>query len=172
MVSFLTTAQVVAPELNAADATVECLKQKYDAVGSAQESQKFYYMFNKTRALRKAVEKFLAEAEILFGKPSAKSLCPNVPEAIIDCKKQLGQTESQDARRAIANLTALTSLFRTLQPGETRNVLSNKVLKGFICESLKPSVGLLEALAKHATPQLYQEFISFYGKVPTANSSA
>ena len=155
MVSFLTTAQVVAPELNAADATVECLKQKYDAVGSAQESQKF-----------------LAEAEILFGKPSAKSLCPNVPEAIIDCKKQLGQTESQDARRAIANLTALTSLFRTLQPGETRNVLSNKVLKGFICESLKPSVGLLEALAKHATPQLYQEFISFYGKVPTANSSA
>lgn len=137
----------------------EFLRDLFKSHGSSPESQQFYVMFNKIRALKNLGEKILTDADAVFGQSSSKAMCPKVCESVTSCKQQLGAIEMQDAQRAIANLTSLTSLFRNLQPGETRNVLANKALKGFMSMNLKPSKSFLQALSKHATPELYQQFV-------------
>ena len=140
----------------------ESLKDLYKSHGSSTESSHFYVMFNKIRALKNLGEKILTDADAVFGQSSSKAMCPKVFESVASCMQQLGAIEMKDAQRAIANLTSLTSLYRTLQPGETRNLLANKALKGFISMKLQPSKAFLQALSKHATPELYQQFVKAY----------
>ena len=140
----------------------ETLKDLHKSHGSSPESQQFYVMFNKIRALKNLGEKLFADADAVFGQSSSKAMCPKVFESVTSCKQHLGAIEMQNAQRAIANLTSLTSLYRILQPGETRNVLANKALKGFMNMNLKPSKAFLQALSKHATPEIYREFVKTY----------
>lgn len=132
----------------------------YSTYATSQDATKFYVTFNKTKALKNLAEKFFKEAEDLFSKVHSKTLCPDAFSSVSKCKESLAQLECsmQPARRAIANLTCLTSLYRPLQTGETRNLLANKCLKGCMQMRLKPQQAFFSALAQHATPDLFQSF--------------
>lgn len=136
------------------------LSNIYSTCATSQDATKFYVTFNKTKALKNLAEKFFKEAEDLFGKVHSKALCPDVFSSVKTCKESLAQLECsmQPAQRAIANLTCLTSLYRPLQTGETRNLLANKCLKGCMQMRFKPAQVFFGALAQHATPDLFQSF--------------
>ena len=138
------------------------LKNLYTQHGTSADGQRFYVMFNKTRALQSLAMKFFTDAESIFTPSAAKSMFPRAFQKLTQCKEDLGKVDMQMAQRAIANLTAMTSLFRGLQAGETRNVLANKALKGFGSMNLKPSKAFLNGLSQHATPDLYDQYLKLY----------
>lgn len=137
----------------------ETLKDLHKSHGSSPESQQVYVMFNKIRALKNLGEKLFIDADAVFGQSSSKAMCPKVFESVTSCKQHLGAIEMQDAQRAIANLTSLTSLYRTLQPGETQNVLANKALRGFMNMNLKPSKTFLH-FCRHCPNMRHLNFTS------------
>ena len=139
-------------------------KKLYEENTTSPDATKFYVTFNKTRALKNLAEKFVKDAEDLFDQASSKATCPTAFKAVTVCKEGLGKLEDDMAspRKAIANLTCLTSLFRPLQTGETRNLLANKALKGFIAMKFKPSKGFLRVLSQHATPDMMTTFLKVY----------
>lgn len=153
---------MISSDLDQEKVNLSTLKNLYTKHGTSQDGQKFYVTFNKSRALKTLAEKFFKDAEDLFGTPSAKALCPSVFSNLTNCKSNLGAMDMQSAKMAIANLTSLTSLFRPLNTGETRNVLTNKCLKGFVSMTLKPSKAFLQVLSQHATPDIYALFTKMY----------
>ena len=129
-------------------------KNLYTENAASPDATKFYVTFNKTRALNNLAEKFVKGAEDLCDQASSKAMCPAAFKAVTVCKEGLGKLEDmQSPREAIANLTCLTSLFRPLQTGETRHLLTNKALKGFIAMKFKPSK------SQHATPDTVTTFL-------------
>ena len=103
------------------------LKNLHAKHGSTQDGAKFYVTFNKTRALRGLAEKFFKDAEDIFGQSNAKSLCQKTFDSVNIYKGKVETLDLQKPERAIANLTCLTSLFRNLQTGETRNLFVQQV---------------------------------------------
>ena len=138
------------------------LKNVHTQHGTSADGHRFYVMFNKCRALQTLAMKFFTDAESIFTPSAAKSMFPRAFQKLTQCKEDLGNVDMQTAQRAIANLTAMTSLFRGLQTGETRNVLANKALKGFSSMKLKPSKAFLKGLSQHATPDLYEQYLKLF----------
>ena len=153
---------VTSSDLDQETVDLAILKNMYAKHGNTGDGAKFYVTFNKTRALRTLAEKFFKDAEAIFGNVNARAMCPHVFDAMKSCTGKVAALDMQTPERVIANLTSLTSLFRPLQPGETRNLLCNKSLTGFTSMKLRPALSFLGALAKHATPDLYQTYSKFY----------
>ena len=163
LTSSVSIKNVTSSDLNAETVDTNLLKGLLSDCQSSDGS-KFYLTFNKTRALKNLSEKFFKEVAGLFDKASTKALFPCISSALTQCKESMSglDVELGGARVAIANLTAVTSLFRPLSTGETRNLLANKALKGFMAMGLKPSKGFLCVLAKHATPDVNLAFMKMY----------
>lgn len=153
---------MVSTDLDVDSLDLDKYKKLYVEQGNSRDCQLLYISFNKARALRGLAEKFFKEAGDLFDSVGGKSICPTALSKVNSCKQSLQGMTTQAAEKAIANLTCLTSLFRTLQTGETRNLLVNKALKGFTNMKLKPSKAFLQVLSKHATPDLDNAFRKMY----------
>ena len=146
--------KVIASRFEESDSIgLEELRGLFKSHGTSQEGQKVHIMFNKFRA---------GDADAVSVQSNAQAMRPNIFVKLNDCKENMGNFNVQNAQRAIANLTALTSLFHGLQAGETRNVLVNKVLKGFLGMKLKPFKDYCQAFSQHATPDIYQQFLKSY----------
>lgn len=148
---------VVDSKLEEEEVTEELAQSLFDNVVSGKAGQEYYIAFNKWRALRNLADKILSEAQTTLGN-GPSDFCPRSTAAVKDCLSSIRSIDMSQASVAIANLTAVTSIKRPLQPGETRNVLTNKCLKGFASMNLKPSKGLWHALEKSATQAIFTQF--------------
>lgn len=153
---------IVSTDLDVDSLDLGKYKQFFLDHSNSHDCQVLYLSFNKGRALRGLAEKFFKEAGDLFDSVGGKSLCPTALSTVTSCKQSLQALNTQAAEKAIANLTCLTSLFRNLQAGETRNLLVNKALKGFTNMKLKPSKAFLQVLSQHATPDIDTAFRKMY----------
>lgn len=148
---------VVSQELDNGEVTDEKMSSMFKQIVSLKVSQEYYVAYNKRRAVQGVSEKFFTEVKTCAGNAPA-DLCPLISSNVDQCFAQVKSVDMKQQCLAMANLTAITALARPLKPGETRNVLTNKVLKGMSSMSLVPSKGLWPALEKSATPQIFAQF--------------